>query len=277
MDVWDMSAKPDEGQGENDTSITSDKLSDAALRLLAKPENTGERFFMWLHYFDPHAQYMPHEGAPDFLGEGRGGAAATRALYDGEVWFTDKHLGRVLDYVASQSWAENTAIIVTSDHGEAFGDHNMSWHGSDLWEVLVRVPFVVYVPGTKAHRIAGKRSHIDLVPTLLDLFGVEQPPPGELSGRTMLGDIVGDGPYEERDVYIDMPAGPYTPMRKAIIVGDMKLTYAGGTTYQLFDLAQDPDEKEDLSQDAARLAPLVQAFETERARMVEIEVKPDPP
>jgi choline-sulfatase len=277
MDVWDMSAKPDEGQGENDTSITSDKLSDAALRLLAKPENTAARFFMWLHYFDPHAQYMPHDGAPDFLGAGRGGAAATRALYDGEVWFTDKHLGRVLDYVAAQPWAERTVIIVTSDHGEAFGEHNMSWHGADLWEVLVRVPLVVYVPGIKPHRVAQKRSHIDLVPTLLDIFGVPEPSATELSGHSMLADIVTDGPYEEHDVYMDMPAGPYTPMRKAIIVSDMKLVYAGGSSYQLFDLANDPDEKEDLSQDAARLAPMVQAFEAERAGRVEIEVKPDAP
>ena len=276
MDAWDMSAKPDEGQGENDTSITSDKLSDAALRLLAKPENTGGRFFMWLHYFDPHAQYMPHPGAPDFLGEGRGGAAATRALYDGEVWFTDKHLGRVLDYIAAQPWGQRTVIVVTSDHGEAFGEHNMSWHGGDLWEVLVRVPLLVYVPGVEPHRVAPKRSHIDLVPTLLDVFGVAHDA-SELAGRSMLADIVTKGPYEERDVYMDMPAGPYTPMRKAIIVGDMKLVYAGGTSYELFDLAADPDEKEDLSQDAARLAPLVQAFEAARARCVEIVVKPDAP
>jgi arylsulfatase A-like enzyme len=276
MDVWDLSAKPDEGQGENDTSVTSDHLSDAALRLLAKPENTGRRFFMWVHYFDPHAQYMPHEGAPDFLGDGRGGPAATRALYDGEVWFTDKHIGRVLDYVASQPWADKTAIVVTSDHGEAFGEHNMSWHGSDLWEVLVRVPLVVYVPGIKPHHVAPKRSHIDLVPTLLDVLGVPQPL-GELSGQSMVGDLVGEGPYVDHDVYMDMPVGPYTPMRKAIIVGETKLIYAGGKSYQLFDLSADPDEKQDLSQDAERLAPIVAAFETQRARVAEIDVKPDAP
>ncbi len=277
MDQWDMSAKPSEGQGEEDTSITSDKLSDAAIRLMKKPENTGGRFFMWLHYFDPHAQYMQHEGAPNFLGDARGGAAATRALYDGEVWFTDKHLGRVLDYVAAQPWAAHTAIVVTSDHGEAFGEHNMSWHGAELWEVLVRVPLLVYVPGVDPHHVEKKRSHVDLVPTLLDLFGAPQPPQGELSGRSMLGDIVGKPPYEERDVYLDMPVGPYTMMRKAIIVGDMKLIYSGGTSYQLYDLASDPEEKNDLSGDADKLAPIKAAFETQRARTKEIEVKPDAP
>lgn len=280
MDEWDISAKPSEGQGENDTSITSDKLSDAAIRLLKKPENTSGRFFMWIHYFDPHAQYMPHEGAPNFLGDGRGGAAATRALYDGEVWFTDKHVGRVLDFIASQPWGAHTAIVITSDHGEAFGEHDMSWHGSELWEVLVRVPLVVYVPGMPAHHVGVKRSHIDLVPTLLDLFGVAQPPPGELSGRSFLSDLVTKGPFEERDVFIDMPVGPYTMMRKAIIVGDTpgtKLIWSGGTGYQLYDLANDPNEKNDLSGDAEKLAPIVAAFDAKRARSVEIEVKPDAP
>ena len=278
MDEWDMSAKPTEGQGENDTSITSDKLSDAAIRLLKKPENTSGRFFMWIHYFDPHAQYMPHDGAPNFLGDARGGAAATRALYDGEVWFTDKHVGRVLDFIASQPFGKKTAIVVTSDHGEAFGEHNMSWHGAELWEVLVRVPLVFYVPGTEAKHVGVKRSHVDLVPTLLDLFGVPQPHAGELSGRSFLADVVTKNTPEERDVFMDMPIGPYTMMRKAIIVGPgagTKLIWSGGSLYQLYDLASDPDEKNDLSSDAAKLAPIVAAFDAQRARSVEIDVKPD--
>ena len=280
MDEWDMSAKPSDGQGESDTSITSAQLSDAALRMLKKPENTSGRFFMWLHYFDPHAEYMAHDGAPDFLGSARGGAAGYRALYDGEVWFTDKHLGRVLDYIASQPWGEHTAIIVTSDHGEAFGEHNMSWHGMELWECLVRVPFIVYLPGATPHHVEVKRSHVDLVPTLLDVMGVEQPEAGELSGQSMIRDVVEQGPYPERDVYIDMPVGPYTLMRKAIVVGPTpgtKLIYAGGKNFQLYDLAADPDEKNDLSGDESRLGPTKEAFEAQRARTKEIEVKPDEP
>ncbi|HEY2365404.1 MAG TPA: sulfatase-like hydrolase/transferase, partial [Polyangiaceae bacterium] len=172
---------------------------------------------------------------------------------------------------------KNTAIVVTSDHGEAFGEHNMSWHGAELWECLVRVPLVVYVPGVEAHHVTNKRSHIDLVPTVLDLFGVAQPEAGELSGRSMINDVVGKAPYEDRDVYIDMPVGPYTMMRKSIIVSDMKLIYSGGTLYQLYDLATDPDEAHDLSSDADKLAPIKAAFETQRARVKEIEVKPDSP
>ena len=279
MDVWDISAKPEDGQGDNDTSITSAQLSDAAIRLLKQPKNTDGRFFLWLHYFDPHAQYMPHEGAPDFLEGGKGGVAATRALYDGEVWFTDREVGRVVDFVASQPWGARTAIIVTSDHGEAFGEHDMSWHGVDLWECLVRVPLIVHVPGAEPKRVAAKRSHIDLAPTILSLMHVKAEP-GELSGESLLPDVLGKKPPAERDVLVDMPVGPYTLMRKALITGPApgtKLVWYGAKSWAVFDLAADPDEKNDLSADPSRLDPLVEALSQKRATLKEIDVPPLPP
>lgn len=282
IDTWDLSAQPPPASGASDTSITSPAVSDAAIRLLkqaSEPDDAGapKRFFLWLHYFDPHAQYMAHDGAPDFLGDARGGVAAQRAAYDGEVWFTDKHIGRVLDFVAQQPWADHTAIVVTSDHGEAFGEHNMSWHGVDVWESLVHVPLLVFVPGLTAHHVDVKRSQVDLVPTLLDVMGVAQPPAGELSGQSMVDDLTGEGPFTERDVYIDMPVGPYTLMRKALITGPtpgMKLIYAGGKNYQLYDLATDPEELHDLSQDEGAMKRPLEAFQSQRSRVKEIEVPP---
>ena len=106
--------------------------------LLSNSEHSGKRFFMWAHYVDPHAEYVKHEGAPDFKSGGPVGEV--KALYDGEVWFTDKQVGKLIDYVSSQPWGKKTAIIVTADHGEAFAEHGMSWHGVDMWESLVRVP-----------------------------------------------------------------------------------------------------------------------------------------
>jgi arylsulfatase A-like enzyme len=273
FETWDLHAMPPSGQGDSDTSVTSKDLSDAAIRLLKKPESTSKRFFMWIHYFDPHEQYMPHEGAPDFGG-------GTKGAYDSEVWFTDKHVGRVLDYIASQPWGAKTAVIVTADHGEAFGEHNMHWHGYELWEPLVRVPFVVYVPGVEPHHVPVKRSHVDFVPTVLDLMSVWRPADGELSGESMIDDVLGGHPFEERDVYIDMPVGPFTAMRHALIHGPtpgMKLIHLDSGQFQLFDLAADPDEKEDLAADKSKLEPMVELFREKRGTLKEIEVKPLPP
>ena len=75
------------------------------------------------------------------------GPYPAKTLYDQEVWFTDLHIGKVLDYIKAQPWAEDTAIVLTADHGEAFADHGMNWHGQEIWESLIRVPLVVYIPG----------------------------------------------------------------------------------------------------------------------------------
>ncbi|WP_394838789.1 sulfatase-like hydrolase/transferase [Pendulispora rubella] len=281
MDEWDTSAKPATGQGDTDTSVTSKELSDAALKLLAKPENTSGRFFMWLHYFDPHAQYAAHEGAPNFVPEGtKSPGKINKGAYDGEVWFVDHHIGRVLDAIAAQPWGKRTAVVVTSDHGEAFGEHHMNWHGHEIWEVLVRVPLLVYVPGLTPHHVPVKRGAIDVVPTLLDIMHVEAPS-GELSGQSMWADLASKpgASFPERDVYVDMPIGPYTGMRRAIIHGPtpgMKLIHFGGSNYSLFDLSSDPDEKEDLAEDKSKFRPMYEALQAQRARMKEIDVKPEP-
>ena len=133
-------AKPPSGQGDTDGNITGDKVSDAALKMLARPELQTQRFFMWLHYFDPHAQYMAHPGAPDFAAGEATNAGRARAAYDGEVWFTDQQIGRVLDAVEASSFGSRTMVVVTADHGEAFADHGMSMHGVEIWESLIRVP-----------------------------------------------------------------------------------------------------------------------------------------
>jgi arylsulfatase A-like enzyme len=283
MDLFDVTSVPPT-MTDNDTTVTSEQITNVALKLFQDPEHTAKPFFMWVHYFDPHAQYVPHPEGPDFLGEARGGAAQTRAAYDSEVWFVDKHVGRLLDAVAASNVADKTAIIVTADHGEAFGEHNMSWHGMEIWEPLVHVPLLVYVPGKAPKRVAQKRSHIDIAPTILELTqtplqtGDAAVTEGtELRGRSLISDITGTDAPEERDVYLDMPAGPFNLQRRALITGSspgLKLLHFGGNQYSLFDLKADPDEKTDLAQDKERLKTAVDAMARLRAGLVEIEVKP---
>jgi arylsulfatase A-like enzyme len=250
------------------------------LRLFAKPENVEGRFFCWLHFFDPHSQYMPHEGAPDFRGGASSPVAIAKAAYDGEVWFMDRELGRVLEYIEGQPWGAKTAIVVTADHGEAFADHGMNFHGIELWESLVHVPLIVYLPGIEPHRVPVKRSHIDLVPTLLDILKIpaEVADAPALRGTSWLPDLYPAGrEYEERDVYIDMPAGPYNLPRRAFLHGEtpgQKLIHFGAAVYQLFDLDGDPGERADLASDKAKLVPMVQAYQAFRAGLQEIDVKP---
>jgi arylsulfatase A-like enzyme len=276
FDVLDFSAAPPkDAPWDVDTKATSAQITDAALALLGKEENTRGRFFLWVHYLDPHADYLRHEGI-DF---GNG----ARDLYDGEVAFTDRHVGRLLTAIDEAPWGKRTAILLTSDHGEAFGEHGMYRHGFEVWEPLVRVPLLVHVPGVKPRRIAARRSLIDLAPTVLELTHVEAPPPGGhgqsatdfLSGQSLLVDLFlpeGKTPAE-RDVFVDMPAGPYNDARRALIHGEMKLIVAGESRFSLYDLAKDPGEEQDLAErDKQALAAMKERYAAFKARLREVKV-----
>jgi len=247
--VVDMTAAPPENAPwDVDNTATSATLTDAAIKLLG--EHGQKRFFLWVHYLDPHADYLKHDDVPSF-------GKDQRALYDGEVAFTDKHIGRLLDFVGAAPWGKRTAIMVTSDHGEAFGEHKMFRHGFELWEELVRVPLVVHVPGAQPSRVAARRSLIDLAPTVLDLLRVPGPGPGAgeddfLSGVSLLPDafLPAGQAAAPRDVLVDMPAGPYNDARRSYIHGDLKLTISNGVRFELYDLASDPEEKQNLWDDA---------------------------
>jgi choline-sulfatase len=275
FDVVDMSAFPGAGaQAETDTSRTSEKITDAAIRRLGDPANSSGRFFAWVHYLDPHADYLRHPDVPDFGKAGRG-------PYDHEVYFTDKHIGRLLAWLAEQPFGKRTAVIVTSDHGEAFGEHRLFRHGFEVWEELVRVPLLVQVPGAAPRRVKARRGAVDLVPTALDLMRVKPAFDGGpfdfVSGRSLAPELFG-APPEERDVFVDMPAGPNNEERRALITPDGKKLYvAGGVRYQLFDLAADPGEKADLgAADKALLAQARAHYDEFRARLREVRVKPQP-
>src|SRR5262249_55117430 len=94
-----------------------------------------------------------------------------RDKYDAEVTFVDQHVGKLLSFVDEQPWAKDTVVIISSDHGEAFGEHKMYRHGFEIYEMLVRVPLMVRAPGMTPRRIDVPRSAIDLAPTILELTG----------------------------------------------------------------------------------------------------------
>ncbi|MFO0549358.1 MAG: sulfatase-like hydrolase/transferase [Polyangiaceae bacterium] len=276
FDVLDFSAAPPKNAPwDIDTRATSDGLSDAAIKLLSDKENTNGRFFMWIHYLDPHADYLRHDGF-DF-GSGQ------RDLYDGEVAFTDKNIGRLLDAIAAAPWGKNTAIIVTADHGECFGEHGMVKHGFEVWEPLVHIPLIVYVPGARAARVKERRSLIDLAPTILDLMHVARPPNPDrssdssdfLSGDSLLVDVYAK-PGEalaRRDIFIDMPAGPYNDARRALIHDDAKLIISNETRYDLYDLASDPGEMTNLAEsNRALYASMKERYAARKAVLHEIKV-----
>lgn len=222
-----------------DKSITSPEHTALAIDLLSRPENTSGQFFAWFHYMDPHDRYKKHDGYQQF---GRGGGVGR---YDGEIFFTDAHLGKLLDFIDSQPWGKDTAVIVTADHGEAFGEHKMTRHGFELWEPLVRVPLLVALPKGIGRTIDEPRSHVDLAPTIFELLGVDAP--RAFAGESLLAEARGDVAPVARDVIIDLPRTNFNWRRRALVHQNHKIIAFGDDfRYELYDVAADPEERLDL-------------------------------
>lgn len=225
---------------QTDESVTGEKSAAAIIELLSDPTRTGKQFFLWSHLMDPHDQYVKHEGSPDFGKDNRG-------RYDSEVWFTDQQIGKILDHAKKQPWWDRTVVIISADHGEAFGEHGMYKHAFELWEVLTRVPLLVRAPQAKPQRIAEARTHIDIAPTILDLMQV--PPPKGLQGQSLAPEIYGEKPAESREpIVLELAEDSNNPARRAIVVGTRKLIVFDSGKKALFDLKSDPAEVVDLAE-----------------------------
>jgi choline-sulfatase len=141
-------------------------------------------------------------------------------------------------------------VVVTADHGEAFGEHGMSWHGVELWEELVRVPWIMRVPGVAPRRVTTPRSQIDLAPTLLELLGLPppRPPRRRVLGASLVGDLRGEyrGP---RAAHLHRaPRGALQQPAARVVFGDpWKLTERGAGASSCTHLADDPGERTNLA------------------------------
>lgn len=230
---------------QTDPYITSQKLTPLAIEMLGEVAAEDRPFFAWFHYMDPHDEYHSHAESPKF-------GKRARDLYDEEVFYTDLWIGKLLDYVETQPWAKKTVIVVSADHGEAFGEHGMMRHAREVWEELVHVPLFFYVPGIAPRVIETPRGQIDLAPTFVELLGAKGVPP--MRGESLVGELAGKE-AELRDVIVDLPEDNINERRRALIHGRTKLIAFGkDARFSLFDLEADPGEKDDLIRKRPELA-----------------------
>ena len=150
-------------------------------------------WFLFIGYMDPHDPYFrhPYDGAgysrAAHLTPRLDEAEELRALYDGEVTYWDREFGELISELRRRGIYDQATIVVTSDHGEEFGEHDGFWHGTTLYDEVVRIPLFVKLPGG---RLAGSSvqhwvQSIDIMPTLLRGAGVEIPP--EVQGNNLFG------------------------------------------------------------------------------------------
>ncbi len=240
FDVWEI-VPGLKWNAQTDENVTAPKHEEIAEKILSDPALETTRFFAWFHFLDPHDQYMAHD-KDGITAYGKG----ARDRYDGEVEFTDRHIGKLLDFVAKKSWAARTVIIVTSDHGEAFGEHGRTRHGFEIWEPLVRVPLFVVGSGLAPRKIDVPRSNLDLAPTITELLGVPSESAG-FHGKSLVAELKG-GAAEPRDVIVDLPMTSNNDKRRALVRGKWKiLAFGKEERLELYDLEADPQESKPIT------------------------------
>lgn len=217
---------------------TGDLVTENGLAILEEMVNTPDPWLLWLHYFDPHSSYVPHEGDDQSFGRSR------VDRYDGEIRYTDGQIQRFLEGLWSRTKKEKTAVIISGDHGEALGtehDHGFLYHGYSLFDTEIRIPLMIQVPGGEPRVIDWPVSIIDIAPTILDLARIQRPK--EMEGRSLVPYLLGQNPVRG-PIVSELPDDHNAV---AIIEWPYKLIWDLRTNaFLLFDLQKDPMEKNDL-------------------------------
>ena len=267
-------------------------------------------FFLFLHFYDVHSKTrgLPYAGPEPFreqfcsgldvdaLETCRGELCATplldamargeekpygpeqarilRCLYDGGIAYMDAELGRLFAVLEEEGLADQTAVVVTSDHGQAFFEHGTPLHNT-LYEEITRVPLIVRIPGAPGlQRVEGVVRLRDLAPTLLELTGTA-PPPG-LQGKSLVPVLRGEAQdFDEPALSVvyggdqlSLREGPWKLIRSKAQKGREKL--------EVFDLRKDPGEKKNLAAaERERAKALVGALEHEVQAQTEGSAAPE--
>lgn len=263
FDIFDHSVLD---HGDPHVIASGEALTDLALQGL---ERAREPFFLWTHYFDPHFAYLAHS-------QWRAFGPSSKGRYDQEIAYTDRQIGRILDYLRQSGLYDRTIIIFTSDHGEEFNDHRGIYHYT-CYEEILRVPLIIRAPFLDPGMMDVRAQQIDLLPTILALVSV--PLPAGLPGRDLLQPEGRERPhFVERDrppgwrqraviygghklVYIEDVDKSTIPRENRAVASEVRNVTAG---IQLFDLMKDPRERENIytpdNEMAISLRHLVEAY-----------------
>jgi tetratricopeptide (TPR) repeat protein len=202
-------------------------------------ENNGKnKFFGWVHYYDPHLPYDPPSPyKEEFDGD----------PYDGEIAYMDRYVGAVLDRLKEHGVLEKTIVVVAGDHGEGLGDKVETGHGIFLYEETLRVPLILYNPAVfpRSQVIESQARLIDVAPTILETIGLKNEAAG-MTGQSLVAwlrvKIRKDLDSLVETVY------PRENFGWSELVGLVsgRWKYIQSPRPELYDVKNDPEERENL-------------------------------
>lgn len=229
---------------------------DAAMGWLRQPATAP--FFAWVHLYDPHTPYdAPAEFAARF-------AANRDGAYDAEVAYTDAQVGRLLAALQADGRLDDTLVVVLADHGEQLGEHREQSHGFFVYDASVQVPLIIAGPGIATRVVPDQVRIVDVMPTLLDLLGIE--PPAAVQGTSLRPALGG-----ERQTLLAYAESWYPRFHygwsELQAVRDGRYKFILAPRRELYDVVADPGELTNLAAaDPARADTLERALRALVAR-----------
>lgn len=233
----------------------AEEITNNAIEWIEKPGT--EQFFMWTHYMDVHYPFQPPNKHLEAIGEEpfstRRVASLNDAmhehpesltekdiedlktLYAAELHYVDHNLNRLLNTLSAKGIRDETMVIITADHGEAFGEHSRWGHHPYMYDELLRVPLLVDEPGREAKKIDTQVSLIDIFPTICDACDINQPP--ELQGENLF----------EKESGVELATSSDGKRLAARTPKWKCLWHVAEGEVELYDLLEDPEETVDVS------------------------------
>ena len=250
-----------------------DAVNGEFFNMLQEPKLAQAPFFAFFNYMDAHFPYIPPRpfdrlfpGKKSSVSEGDLEAIQDRvngegdrlpqlytdyavSQYDGGIAYIDSQIGQLVDWLKRQNLYDNTMIVVTADHGEAFGEKGLFLHGNSLYANLLHVPLLVKYPHS-AHTgmVDAPVSLLDIFPTVMKVAGVT--PPATLQGR----DLQDPEALQPRDLFsesfpcpvLHQPACPGGCFMRTIVSWPNKFIWSSSGHLEAYELQRDPNENRNL-------------------------------
>jgi arylsulfatase A-like enzyme/tetratricopeptide (TPR) repeat protein len=227
----------DRFQGNRDQLFEAERSADDVNRQVFRwldERDRNRRFFLWVHYYDPHTPY----DAPE-----REGRTLHGSGYDREISYLDACFGDLVDRLRDEGLLDSTILVVAGDHGEGLGDHGEYAHGIFLYEATTHVPLFVRAPGLvpAGTRIEGPVELVSVAATVLDLL--ELGPLEEAQGASLVPRIEGRDEGQDTTAHAEtyMPRLDYG-WSELVMIRDERFKLISAPTPELYDLRDDPGE-----------------------------------
>ncbi len=223
-------------QSYSKDSLSSLSAGDRSVAMLIDfiKDHRDEKFFIWVQPFAAHAPYRPPDRFRVF-------GNRQVDLYDGDILHLDSFIKKFMEELNSLGLLNDTLIVITADHGEQFREHGGVFHGSSLYNEEMHLPLLILYPGCSPKIIDKTAGHTDLLPTIATMLGIRLD--HKAVGKDLTPIIFGAEGWDER------PLVAYSVRARqwVLIKGHYKLIYSVlGDYYELYDLENDPGEKNNL-------------------------------